>query len=149
MAAIKQIKVDGVTYDIKAKQDIDGNDITTTYVKKDGSKVLSTEDFTTELKNKLDGVDENANNYVHPTNHSASIITEDTTHRFVTDTEKSTWSAKANTEDIPDISNLATKSELDDKISATDINTIKVLTQSDYDELPLKDGTTLYLIQEG
>lgn len=66
MAAIKQIKVDGVTYDIKAKQDIDGNDITTTYVKKDGSKVLSTEDFTTELKNKLDGVADNANNYVHP-----------------------------------------------------------------------------------
>lgn len=66
MAAIKQIKVDGVTYDIKAKQDIDGNDIVTTYVKKDGEKVLSTEDFTTELKNKLDGVAENANNYVHP-----------------------------------------------------------------------------------
>lgn len=68
MAAIKQIQVDGVIYDIKAKQDIDGNDITTTYVKKDGEKVLSTEDFTTELKNKLDGVANNANNYVHPSN---------------------------------------------------------------------------------
>lgn len=56
MAAIKQIKVGDVTYDIKAKQDVDGNDITTTYVKKDGEKVLSTEDFTTELKNKLDGL---------------------------------------------------------------------------------------------
>lgn len=68
MAAIKQIKVGDVTYDIKAKQDIDGNDITTTYVKKDGEKVLSTEDFTTELKNKLDGVAESANNYTHPSN---------------------------------------------------------------------------------
>lgn len=66
MAAIKQIKVGDVTYDIKAKQDIDGNDITTTYVKKDGEKVLSTEDFTTELKNKLDGIAANANNYTHP-----------------------------------------------------------------------------------
>lgn len=66
MAAIKQIKVGDVTYDIKAKQDVDGNDITSTYVKKDGSKVLSTEDFTTELKNKLDGVANNANNYTHP-----------------------------------------------------------------------------------
>jgi len=68
MAAIKQIKVGDVTYDIKAKQDIDGNNITTTYVKKDGEKVLSTEDFTTELKNKLDGIANNANNYTHPSN---------------------------------------------------------------------------------
>lgn len=68
MAAIKQIKVGDVTYDIKAKQDIDGNDIATTYVKKDGEKVLSTEDFTTELKNKLDGIATNANNYTHPSN---------------------------------------------------------------------------------
>lgn len=68
MAAIKQIQVDGVIYDIKAKQDIDGNDIATTYVKKDGEKVLSTEDFTTELKNKLNGIANNANNYVHPSN---------------------------------------------------------------------------------
>lgn len=68
MAAIKQIKVGDVTYDIKAKQDIDGNDIATTYVKKDGVKVLSTEDFTTKLKNKLDGIAEGANNYTHPSN---------------------------------------------------------------------------------
>lgn len=62
MAAIKQIKVDGVAYDIKAKQDIDGNDITTTYVKKNNGKQLSTEDFTTELKSKLEGL----KNYVLP-----------------------------------------------------------------------------------
>lgn len=66
MAAIKQIKVGDVTYDIKAKQDIDGNDITTTYVKKNGNKVLSTEDFTTELKTKLEGIASGANNYVLP-----------------------------------------------------------------------------------
>lgn len=29
--------------------------------------------------------------YTHPSSHVASIITEDTTHRFVTDTEKTTW----------------------------------------------------------
>lgn len=74
MAAIKQIKVGGVIYDIKAKQDIDGNDITTTYVKKDGNKVLSTEDFTTELKNKLDGIANNANNYTHPTGNGNNHI---------------------------------------------------------------------------
>lgn len=48
-------------------------------------------------KTKLNGIANNANNYTHPANHPASIITEDTTHRFVTDTEKSTWNAKAST----------------------------------------------------
>lgn len=33
--------------------------------------------------------------YTHPSSHPATMITEDTTHRFVTDTEKSTWSNKA------------------------------------------------------
>ena len=32
--------------------------------------------------------------YTHPANHPATMITEDTTHRFVTDTEKATWNAK-------------------------------------------------------
>ena len=34
--------------------------------------------------------------YVHPSSHTATMITEDSTHRFVTDTEKSTWNAKSN-----------------------------------------------------
>ena len=40
-------------------------DATSTYVKKDGSKVLSTNDFTTAEKNKLAGIDANANNYTY------------------------------------------------------------------------------------
>lgn len=35
--------------------------------------------------------------YTHPSSHPATIITEDTTHRFATDTEKSYWNAKAST----------------------------------------------------
>ena len=35
--------------------------------------------------------------YTHPESHPATIITQDATHRFVTDTEKSTWSGKADT----------------------------------------------------
>lgn len=35
--------------------------------------------------------------YSHPSSHPATMITEDETHRFVTDTEKSTWNAKAST----------------------------------------------------
>ena len=49
-----------------------------------------------EDKTKLDGIALNANNYVHPSTHPATMITEDATHRFVSDTEKSTWNNKAN-----------------------------------------------------
>jgi hypothetical protein len=33
-------------------------------------------------------------NYTHPTNHLPSIITQDASNRFVTDTEKATWNGK-------------------------------------------------------
>lgn len=36
----------------------------------------------------------NANYYVHPANHPPSIITQDASNRFVTDTEKTTWNNK-------------------------------------------------------
>ena len=55
------------------------------------------EHFTTEEKTKLSGIAANANNYVHPSTHPATMITQDATHRFVTDTEKNTWNAKAST----------------------------------------------------
>ena len=42
-------------------------------------------------KKKLDGVAEEANKYIHPSTHAASMITQDATHRFVTDAEKSKW----------------------------------------------------------
>ena len=34
--------------------------------------------------------------YTHPSSHPASIIEQDATHRFVSDTEKSNWNSKAN-----------------------------------------------------
>ncbi len=63
-------------------------------VDKVAGKQLSTEDFTTELKAKLAGIANNANNYTHPASHPASMITEDGTRRFVTDAEKSIWNGK-------------------------------------------------------
>ena len=48
-------------------------------------------------KIKLDGVEAGANKYVHPSSHDASMITESSSKRFVSDTEKSTWNAKAST----------------------------------------------------
>lgn len=52
---------------------------------------LSHNDYTDEEKEKLAGIDENATQYVHPDNHPASMITQDSTHRFITDEEKNTW----------------------------------------------------------
>lgn len=43
-----------------------------TKVDKVEGKGLSTNDFTTELKNKLDGIAANANNYSHPTHNAAA-----------------------------------------------------------------------------
>lgn len=45
-------------------------------------------------KTKLDGVAEGATAYTHPANHPASIITQDSSNRFVTDAQKAAWDAK-------------------------------------------------------
>jgi hypothetical protein len=39
--------------------------------------------------------------YTHPANHPASIITQDSNNRFVTDVEKNNWNSKADVSDIP------------------------------------------------
>lgn len=54
-------------------------------------KGLSTNDYTTVEKNKLSGIADKANNYVHPASHPADMITQDATHRFVSDDEKKVW----------------------------------------------------------
>lgn len=65
-----------------------------TKVDKVAGKQLSTEDYTTEEKTKLAGVENGANNYKHPATHSANIIVENTERRFVTDLEKADWNSK-------------------------------------------------------
>ncbi|WP_099192238.1 hypothetical protein [Tepidibacter mesophilus] len=62
-------------------------------VDKIAGKGLSTEDYTTTEKNKLAGIATGANNYIHPSTHSASIITQDSSHRFVTDADKVSWNS--------------------------------------------------------
>jgi len=66
-------------------------------VKAEAGKGLSSNDFTDAEKSKLAGVAANANNYVHPANHSASVIVQDANNRFVTDAEKGAWNGKAST----------------------------------------------------
>lgn len=65
-----------------------------TKVDKVAGKGLSTEDYTTEEKAKLAGVEPNANKYVHPTTHPASMIVQDATRRMVSDAKISEWDAK-------------------------------------------------------
>ncbi|MFU0784318.1 hypothetical protein [Clostridium sp.] len=60
-------------------------------VDKVDGKQLSTEDYTSEEKIKLAGIENNANKYIHPTTHPAAMITEDSTHRWATDAEKTNW----------------------------------------------------------
>ena len=60
----------------------------------DISETTTLKYFTATLLGKLNGIAENANNYTHPSSHPASMITESTTKRFVSDTEKATWNAK-------------------------------------------------------
>lgn len=70
---------------------MDGWNTVTDKVDKVTGKQLSTEDYTSTEKNKLAGIATGANNYVHPANHPASVITQDGNNRFVTDTDKTLW----------------------------------------------------------
>ena len=84
-------------------------------VDKIAGKQLSTSDYTTSEKTKLSGISAGSNKtqnsvingdividgtetnvYTHPTTHPSSIIVQDTSNRFVTDAEKSTWNGKQN-----------------------------------------------------
>ena len=72
--------------------------------------VSSVIDSTTNGNIVVDGVEINV--YTHPSSHAASIITQDSTHKFVTDSQITSWDAKATA------SNVYTKSEIDSKIQA-------------------------------
>lgn len=61
------------------------------------SEWVSNVAFTDDYAKKLDGVSAGANNYTHPVTHPATIIVEDASHRFATDSEKGAWNAKAST----------------------------------------------------
>lgn len=98
------IKNSGSTFDEKFKPLMSSTDSVTkgelnaalnNKVDKVSGKQLSTNDYTTAEKNKLAGIENNANHYVHPPKHSPSEISTDGNNRFVTDAEKNTWNSKA------------------------------------------------------
>lgn len=51
--------------------------------------------ITSEERDKLAGIEEGANKYIHPSSHPASMITEETNRRFMTDTERNKLSTIA------------------------------------------------------
>lgn len=68
---------------------------------------------------KLAGIEENANLYVHPETHDATMIVQDETHRFVTDIEKAKWNDKYTVEETDAM--LATKLNIEDVLVEDDI----------------------------
>lgn len=50
-------------------------------------------------KTKLNGIATGANNYTHPSTHAASMIVQDSSHRFVSDNEISDWDSKLGAQD--------------------------------------------------
>ena len=57
-------------------------------VDKQEGKGLSAEDFSSELKTKVDGLEEGANKYEHPLTHSANMIEETADKAFISNAEK-------------------------------------------------------------
>ncbi|WP_252255095.1 hypothetical protein [Clostridium sp. ZBS12] len=60
----------------------------TTKVDKAQGKQLTDENYTLAEKNKLTKVENEANKYIHPANHSADIIVDNPNKRFTNDSEK-------------------------------------------------------------
>ena len=70
----------------------DVNELASNKVDKVSGKGLSTNDYTTDEKNKLAGIESGAQK--NPT--TLSQLSDDSTHRLVTDAEKTTWNGKQN-----------------------------------------------------
>lgn len=85
----------GHSHDDRYFTEAEMNEKLKTKVSVESGKGLSTNDYTTAEKNKLAGIAVGANAYAHPSSHPATMIIEDSTHRFVTDVEKSNWNGKA------------------------------------------------------
>lgn len=70
-------------------------------------------------KSKLDGIEASANNYTHPANHAPSVITQDSSNRFVTDAEKAAWNAKQDAGSYATTSDISTAVTNERSASAT------------------------------
>ncbi len=117
--------------------------------KAEDGKGLSTHDYTEEAKAKVDAIPENPEYtdtvYTHPESHPASMITQDSARRMVSDTQIAAWDSKASGTHTHDYSPTG---HTHDSVQTAQGNTLKFsrLTQAQYDALGTKDANTLYLI---
>ena len=112
-------------------------------------KGLSTEDFTTALLNKLNGIAVGANAYIHPSTHPATMIVEDTTHRFATDTEKSNWNSRTRKYSATIGNGSLTTIPLTHNLNTTDIAiTIKEVASNNivYTDIQIVDANRINLL---
>ena len=121
-------------------------------------KQLSTEDYTTAEKNKLASLGNSAVNSVNGQTGDVvlsipdqlSDLTDDSTHRTVTDTEKAIWNNKLSsyTETDPvytaDKPNIALKSEIPDISTKVDKITGKGLSTNDFTDALKSNYDTAY-----
>lgn len=77
--------------DLNANMDILDNEVTKLATQASDGRQSAAD------KKKLDGIAAGANNYVHPSTHPASMISQDANNRFVTDAEKANWNSKETT----------------------------------------------------
>lgn len=106
-ADLQSIDVTGQLGDYAKTVDVDSK--LNGKVDKVTGKDLSTNDYTNAEKQKLAGVENGANKYTHPSTHSADMITETSSKKFVSDSEKSTWNSKLSSVSGQDISKAKTK----------------------------------------
>ena len=110
------LRTEKMTVIYNGKEWVEFNGIFTPEITGDYDGLMTNED-----KVKLDSIEENANYYVHPKTHNASIVEEDSTHRFVTDEEKDNWNNKAEVEYVDNSTAkvlTSAKSFTDSKIAA-------------------------------
>ncbi len=115
-----------------AMDDISGlNSALDSKVDKEAGKGLSNENFTEAYKNKLDLVEEGANNYQHPSSHSTTMIEETSLRAFISEAEKQANSDHIANTDIHKTSEQIRSEIVDADIPETiarqtDINTINL-----------------------
>lgn len=98
-------------------------------------KGLSTQDYTTKEKQKLESIEEGATNYKHPSTHSANIIIQNSERRFVSDNQKANWN------DANSKKHIHSNKSILDKITQALINKWDTVT-SKVDKIPGKGLST-------
>lgn len=94
-------------------------------------KSLSDENYALSEKQKLAGIEKDANNYIHPANHSADMITENSNKRFVSDVEKTKWDNM----EAGDISDLAGEGRTTETVKGNTDNIDNLKTEVDEIEI--------------